>query len=136
MAVILIASNDFEDVFMMSGTVESLGHKALPLLSTENLVEDVLFNKVEMVLVTEGLQPFSGWESCEILRGDPTVPERLPILMLVHGPGNVRRLEQYGFTGTLDPGASSAELGEAIVRELGDRAAPADLDALAELDLE
>lgn len=136
MGVILIASNDIEQVARIAGTVESLGHTPLPLHSTENVIEDVLLNGVAMVLLSENLVPYSGWETCELLRADPTIPPDLPILLLLEGRGNVRRLEKSGFDGTLDPAAPTALVGEEFSRLLGPRAAPEGLDPLADLQLE
>ncbi len=136
MAVILIVSSDAEVVSMVSGTVESLGHTPLPLFTTENVVEDVVLNNVAMVLLSESLVPYSGWETCELLRGDPTVPRDIPILMLTEGRGNIRRLEKAGFNGTLDPDTATAEVGEEFSRLLGPRAVPEGLDPLADLRLE
>ena len=136
MAVILVATDDLATASVLSGTIESMGHTPLAVASTENIIEDILLNEVVMVLVAEGLEPFSGWDVCEIIRNDPTVSREFPVLMLVHGKGNVRRLEKCGFTGTISPGLSAADLSEEIHRHLRENLVPDPFDPLAELELE
>jgi hypothetical protein len=135
-AVVLIASENAEEVGVLAGAIESLGHTALPLVTTENIVEDVTLNDVRLVLLAEHLLPYTSYETCGMLREDPTVSPELPILMIVRGPGNARKLEQSGFTGTIDPDMSAAELSEEVVRQLGDDAVPEEIDPLAGLPLE
>ncbi len=135
MAVILIATDDAETVSILSPMLESLGHSPLSVQTTENMIEDVVLNEAAMVLVAEDVVPYSGWECCEILRGDPSIPRELPVLMLTEGRGNVRRLEKCGFSGTLDPQITGAELGEELTRHLGEHAAPDRYDPLADLNL-
>jgi hypothetical protein len=136
MSIILIATNDTQVASVMIGTIEAIGHTPLTVSTTENIVEDVVLNEAAMVLVAEDLEPYSGWDVCELLRNDPGVPSELPVLMLVRGPGNLRKLEKFGFSGTLDPGRSSAEVGDALQRYLGEAAVPEGLDPLAELELD
>ena len=128
MSVILVATVDTEYLSILSNTIEALGHTPLPLRGTENVVEDVTLNDAELVLVAPDLLPCAGGAPCEILREDPTVPAELPILLLIDGKGDVRRIEKTGFSGTLSPALSAAELSEEIVRQLGENAAPADFD--------
>lgn len=118
MAIILIASDDAGTISILAQTAESLGHTPLRLSGTENIVEDVVLNDVELVLLAPDLEPFSGWEACEMLRGDPSVPGNLPILLITKGR-HVRRLEKCGFNGTLDPDDSAALLSEIYARFLG-----------------
>ena len=136
MAVVLLGTDDAATADILAHTVAALGHTPLSLSGTENIVEDVVLNGVPLVLLAPGLRPFSGWDACEILRSDPTVPKELSIVLLTDGRVNMRRVETCGFSGILDPQSAAAELSEAIIGHLGDRAAPDDLNPLAELELD
>jgi len=136
LSVVLVASEGVHEVEQLAGSIASMGYTPLPLFSTENIIEDVTLNSVRLVILSDQLTPFSGNETCTMLRSDPGIDPSLPILLLADGRVDPRRLEKYGFTGTLNPEASTAEQAEEVIRLLGDYAAPDALNPLKSLGID
>lgn len=131
MATILVTGDDFTAVDRVRGVVESLGHSLLHSVTTENIVEDILLNEVPLVIVAQNSRPLSEWEVCAELRGDPTLPGDLDVLLLHFGDIDRRRLADSDFDGELEPNFPADVMREVIVRHLGVRAAPELGDPLA-----
>lgn len=131
MATILITGGDTSAVDAVRGVAEGLGHRLLHTVTTENVNEDVVFNDVPLVIVSENTSPFDAWEVCKLLRDDPTIPKDLAILLMHTGDVNPRRYSASGFTGKLEAASGAHLWSEEIVRQLGEYAAPETTDPLA-----
>lgn len=131
MATILITGGDFAAISAVRGVAEGLGHRVLHAVTTEHLIEDVLFNDVPLVIASETTDPFDGWEVCKLLRADPLVPPDLAILLMHTGDVNPRRYSGSSFTGKIAADSGAHLWSEEIVRQLGEYAAPETTDPLA-----
>ncbi len=131
MATILITGGDTAAVDAARGVAEGMGHCVLHVVTTENLIEDVMFNNVLLVIVSETTAPFDGWEVCKLLREDPSISRDLAILLMHTGDVNPRKYSGSGFTGKIDADADAHLWTEEIVRQLGQYAAPETTDPLA-----
>jgi hypothetical protein len=131
MATILITGGDFEAIAAVRGVVEGMGHFVLHSVTTENVIEDIAFNHIRLVIASESTDPFDAWELCKQLRADPSVPHDLAVLLMHSGDVNPRRYSGSGFTGKLAADAGAPVWSEEIVRQLGEYAAPETTDPLA-----
>ena len=131
MATILITGGDFAAVAAVRGVAEGLGHRVVHAVTTENLIEDVTFNDVPLVIASENTDPFDGWEVCKLLRNDPAIPRELAIILMHSGDVNPRRYSASGFSGKIEANAGAHLWSEEIVRQLGQYAAPETTDPLA-----
>lgn len=131
MATILITGGDFAAVSAVRGVAEGMGHRVLHVVTTENLIEDVVFNEVPLVIASEATEPFDGWEVCKLLRADPAIPHDLAVLLMHTGDVNPRRYSASSFTGKIAADCGAHLWSEEIVRQLGEYAAPETTDPLA-----
>lgn len=131
MATVLITGDNFAEIGRVRGVVEGLGHSVLHEVTTENVIEDVALNEVALVIASENTLPFSEWEICAMLRGDPASPFDLAIILLHTGDVDRRRFAASGFDGKIDADMPAQILSEEIVRRLGKNAAPETTDPLA-----
>lgn len=122
MAKILIVSEDFGAIERVAAVVEGIGHEAIESASSLELVEDAISKEVDLVVLDEVISPYSGLEACDLLREDPTVPARLPILLMVCRDIDVRVLEEKGVSDVFAKDCASIELEALLLNHLGDKA--------------
>lgn len=136
MATILISTEDLHVAEQLKTTVDGLGHTALHVLTTENVSEDVVLNRVDLVLATLNTVPFDGFAVSMMLRGDPDVPDGLPIVLVTETAVDPRRVEKAGLSDVIEGELDTAYLNEVLVRHLGDAAAPGGSGPLSSLGLD
>lgn len=124
MATILISAEDSRLAERLAATVEGLGHTALQILTTENVAEDVRLNDVDLVITGLSTSPFDGLETCDLLRADPDVAARLPILLATDEGVDPKRIEKAGISEVVATEVDAAVLNETLVRCLGEAAVP------------
>lgn len=122
MAKVLIASECFGASGRVAAVVEASGHEAIEFDSSLEIVEEVIEEEVDLVVLDEFIAPYSGLETCELLREDPEVPSDLPILLMLCRDVDVRVLEAKGVTDVFTKECGSIELEALILNHLGDKA--------------
>lgn len=134
MATILLTGEDTAALETFAAVIESMGHTTIHAITTENVVEDVVINAVALVISLEASVPFSGFEVADILREDPSVPARLPILLAAEHEISARKIEAHGLSGVLSTGDPAHSIIERVVSLLGEDAAPDPHPAVSDRD--
>ena len=122
MAIILVASEDLACMLGLSAAIEGLGHTALPVSSASDVLEQALSNEVDLAILDECMGMFDGFELSAMLRSDPGIPPRLPILLIASRGISPRKIEQAGITDWFHKECESGEVIDRLIMYLGDAA--------------
>lgn len=123
MATVLIAGEDWTSMDNMAATIGSEGHRVLTAATGLDAYEMTLAEQPDLVMLEVSMPVFDGFETCEMLRGDPEIPPTLPIVFMLSEDVDTRRLEQVGATDQVSKSIVSVELRDLLVKLLGDKAA-------------
>lgn len=118
MALVLIADDHDDTVTILSAEIEAEGHSIAAVTNGSDAYQSVVAERPDLVLLGPSLPIHDGYETCSMLRGDPDVPERLPIVMLGSTDLDHRRLERAGITTTFPRQHGSADVRELLTRLL------------------
>lgn len=122
MAKILIAGEDLASVDQVSSVVESEGHEVLTAMNGLDVCEIALAEAPDLIILETSLPVFNGFETCTMLREDPEIPERLPIIFLASETIDVREMERVDATDQIAKNHQSVELTDMLIRHLGENA--------------
>ena len=114
MASILIAGDDLESQEILSGELAGLGHTVLTAANGQEAYELALARLPDAVILAEAMSVFNGYETCRLLRGDPSFSPTLPVILTSGEPRNARQLEAAGATGFLPSRHEAADLRELL----------------------
>lgn len=98
MACIIIATEDTACFEVFAGELGGDGHEVHWAISGHEAVELVSGDPPDLLLLDTALSVFDAYETCQMLRGDPDIPVRLPIVLLSDNEESKIRLEHAGFT--------------------------------------
>ncbi|NUM54609.1 MAG: response regulator [Candidatus Hydrogenedentes bacterium] len=118
MALILVADDHEDTIAALSAELEAEGHKVICVSSGADAYERVLADGPGAVFLGPALAIHDGYETCSMLRADPDVPERLPVLLLGDTDLDRRRMERAGATGSFPREHGSADVRELLSRIL------------------
>lgn len=124
MATILIATDDSGLYDILSAEITGEGHDTIWAVDGREAVEMALEQQPNLVLLDAHLPVHDGYAVCQLLRADPEVPARTPILILADEDLNVHKLEQSGATDQFPKTHLAQELIDAVVKHLGPLAGP------------
>lgn len=112
MATILIATLDGQAFDSLSSEVLGEGHDVLWATDGKDACD--LAPGADIVFVDPALPIFNAFEVASILRGDPSVPRDLPILLLADDPVEPHLFERAGFTGQFRKSHSYCDVRELL----------------------
>lgn len=118
MALVLIADDHDDTVTILSAEIEAEGHSVATVMNGSDACQCVLAERPELVFLGASLPIHDGYETCSMLRGDPDVPEKLPIVMLGSSDLDHRRLERAGITTTFPRQHGASDVRELLTRLL------------------
>ncbi|MCC6794232.1 MAG: response regulator [Candidatus Hydrogenedentes bacterium] len=118
MALVLIADDHGDTIAILSAEIEAEGHTIATVTNGSDAIQCVLTELPEIVFLGPYLPIHDGYETCSMLRGDPDVPERLPIIMLGDTDLDHRRLERAGFTTSFPRQHGASDVRELLTRHL------------------
>ena len=118
MALVLIADEHEDTVGVLSAEIEAEGHDVAIAMSGREACERIAADHPDLVLLGPSLAVQDGYETCALLRADPDVPERLPVLMLGSSDLDRRRMERSGVTASFPREHGSADVRELLARFL------------------
>lgn len=124
MAKILIADEDFSVREVLAATVSGEGHDVFEASDGQEAIETALREQPDLVFLGAMMPVFNGYETCEMLRNDPEVPQSLPIILVSGFNVDVRARERVGADEAIGVSPTAAELRDLLVRHLGDKANP------------
>lgn len=99
MANVLIATMDSLVGDALSSEVTGEGHDVIWVQDGKDACDEVLARRPALVFLELELPVFNAFEVVEILRGDPEVPDALPVFLLSDAMVEPHRFERAGFTG-------------------------------------
>lgn len=118
MALVLIADDHEETSNVLSAELMADGHDVIVAATGQEAYARALSDSPDLVFLGPSLPVHDGYETCSLLRGDPEVPPRLPIILLGSTELDRRRMERVGATGSLPRGHGVSELRELLSRLL------------------
>ena len=113
MALVLIADDHDDTITILSAEIEAERHSVATVMNGSDAYQCVLTERPDLVFLGPSLPIHDGYETCSMLRDDPDVPDRLPIVMLAGADLDPRRIERAGITTTFP-----RQHGASDVREL------------------
>lgn len=123
MATVLLAGDDLSVIDGLAATITGEGHHVLTAATGLEACEMTLSEQPDLVMLEASLPIFDGFETCEMLRGDPEVSPTLPIILLLSEDVDIHRVERSGATAQVSTMIASLELRDLLVAHLGDEAA-------------
>lgn len=124
MAKILVADDDMASLDVMALALSAEGHEVLCATNGQEAYEMTLTDQPDLVLLDIMMPIYSGYEVCELLRNDTSVPPELPIVFLTSMDADKRMMEKVGATDHLPKRHMVVELRDLIVKHLGEKANP------------
>jgi len=118
MANILIAGGDTASLAVIEAELSAQGHQVISAVDGQDAYERVLAEIPDAVFLEANLPVFNGYETCQLLRGDPQVPPGLPIFVLTAADVDGRALQKVRPTGTLPKRHQAWELQELLSKHL------------------
>ena len=122
MALILIADDDSASFDVLTVALTAEGHEVLYAANGQEALEMAAGSRPDLIFLDVMMPVFDGYETCERMRNDPDIPEKLPIIFLTATEEDPRRIEQVGGSDYLTKRHMIAELQDMLVRHLGPKA--------------
>jgi CheY-like chemotaxis protein len=120
MAKVLLVGDDIAAIDLMATSIEGLGYEAITLYESIDTVEAVVTEEIDLVILEENMNVFNGFEIAEQLKGDPDVPNELPVLMMTTNKIKPQDLEHAQIEDTILPEIELSLLREVLVSLLGE----------------
>ncbi|NIA13258.1 MAG: response regulator [Nitrospiraceae bacterium] len=118
MAIIVIAGEDGAALGILETELEALEHDVVWATNGQDAYEAVLAGPAAMAFLDISMPVFNGLETCSMLRGDPDVPDTMPIILLTSPDSEARAAERAGATGELRKAHEAWELQELLSQYL------------------
>ncbi|MGI6460468.1 MAG: response regulator [Candidatus Hydrogenedentales bacterium] len=122
MALILIADDDSASFDVLAVALTAEGHKVLYAADGQEALELAVEAQPDLIFLDVMMPVFDGYETCERLRNDPNMPEKLPIIFLTATDEDPRRIQEVGGSDYLTKRHMIAELQDMLVKHLGPNA--------------
>jgi len=116
MAKVLIATNDSGVLDTLAAEIQGEGHEVDCAADGQEAYDQVLGSCPDLIVLDPALPVFDGYEICRILRDDPDVPERIPILFLTTADSDQRSMERAGGTDSLPKQHEAWQVRELLTR--------------------
>lgn len=123
-ARILVADDDSASLDVMALALSAEGHEVCCATNGQEAYEMTVRDKPDLVFLDIMMPVYSGYETCELLRNDPEVPQELPIVFLTSLEPDTRMLQKVGASDHLPKRHMVVELRELLARHLGADANP------------
>lgn len=118
MANILVAALDSACLDPLCAELAAEGHDVDVTTDGHDAYTAALARTPDLVFLETNLPTFNGYETCAMLRADPSLPAALPVLLLTGADFDSRALEKAGATGHFPKRHSFQELREIVVGHL------------------
>jgi len=98
MATILLATGDSALQTILAAELGGEGHEVTCVTNGQEAYDTALAVVPDLVFLDLSLPIFSGMETCAMMREDPELPHRMPIVLITDEEVNVRQLEKHRVT--------------------------------------
>ncbi|MDZ4859793.1 MAG: response regulator [Candidatus Hydrogenedentes bacterium] len=120
MSRILIADDRQDSIERLAREIAAEGYDVTIADTGGEVLEDVLRQPPpDIVILGPGLAMHDGYETCTLLRADPDIPARMPIILLADRDVDHRRMERAGFTAVLSRECAATDLRELLSQWIG-----------------
>jgi DNA-binding response OmpR family regulator len=118
---ILIAVEDAALAQILEAEAQAAGHCVIVTADGQEALELALVEQPEAIVLAEQLPVFGGYEVATALRSDPTVPPRLPIVILTPDGVFTRIMLKTGITAAMPIAHDAQRLADILTRFAGQR---------------
>ncbi|MCC6695624.1 MAG: response regulator [Candidatus Hydrogenedentes bacterium] len=119
MARILVADDDTASLDVIALALSAEGHEVVCASNGQEAYELALSENPDMVLLDIMMPVYNGYETCELMRHDPSLSPTLPIIFLTSMDADKRMLMKAGATDHLPKRHMVQDLREVLSRHLG-----------------
>ena len=119
---ILVVDDESSIRESLSGILRDEGYEVSVAVDGVTALKKVEEDPPDLIFLDIMMPVFDGYETCERMRNDPNIPEKLPIIFLTATEEDPRRIEQVGGSDYLTKRHMIAELQDMLVRHLGPKA--------------
>lgn len=116
MAKVLIAGEDTAAIDILAAEIAGLHHEAVTVSTGKDAYDSALLEQPDLIVLDEQLPIFSAHETCALLRSDPALPERLPIILFATEEPDTRSLERAGLDACLHKSHPLSEVADLMAR--------------------
>ena len=122
MGRILVATDDAPTLAVIGAELAGAGHEVVEALTGQDAYEAALAETPDLVILDAELAVFDGFETARMIRDDPDMPPRLPVILL-HGVDlDPHKVEKSGATGVFPKSHSAPALFDLLVTHLSPEA--------------
>jgi CheY-like chemotaxis protein len=125
MPKILLAGQDACSLDVLATELAGEGYEIQRVPDGQTAYENVLATLPDLVFLELNLPVFDGYETCSLMRRDPSVPPGLPIFLLVESDFDPVAFRKAGFTGVFPKRHLAMELRDLLAGHLGGKTAAA-----------
>jgi CheY-like chemotaxis protein len=118
MARILLATGDAALQTILEAELGGEGHEVTWVTDGKEAYDTALASVPDLVFLDLSLPIFNGLETCVMMREDPELPPRMPIVLVTDEEVNVRLLEKYRVTELFPKTHAAHELCDLAVKLL------------------
>jgi CheY-like chemotaxis protein len=124
MAAILIAGADQAALETLAAEVAGEGHTVLTAQDGQTAYDVALAAQPDILFLEPNLPVLTGYETCSLIRGDPSFRPGLPVFILAGEDYDPVALRKCGVTGQFPKEHLVQELRDLLVKQLGAAAVP------------
>ena len=124
MAKILVADDDASSLEVISLALSGEGHDVVSAGNGQEAYELAQSEQPDLVFLDIMMPIYNGYETCQLIRNDPSIPATLPIVFLTSLDSDKRMMEKVGATDFLPKRHMVVELRDLLVKHLGPLAMP------------
>jgi CheY-like chemotaxis protein len=123
MPKILLAGQDAACLDILSAELAAEGYEIQRVWDGQTAYENVLATLPDLVFIELNLPVFNAYETCSLVRRDPSVPPGLPIFLFAESDFDPVASRKAGFTGVFPKRHLVLELRDLLAGHLGGTAA-------------
>ncbi len=113
---VLIAYKDGAALEILSLEAQAEGYEVVEATDGQEAYDAALARPPDIVFVEPELDVFDGYELCGMLRGDPDIPDDVPVVFIVTEEFDSAKFKQAKGTATLTKTHTQEQLREVLVR--------------------
>ena len=119
METVLLVGQDSSQMDRLALTFQGFGYETIELESSTDAVDTILKNEsIRLVILEEFMPVYNGHELCEMIRNEPNIPSKLPVVMMMREFNRSQKSGDVGITDILPYGPDAHIVQECAVRHI------------------
>ncbi|GMW02228.1 MAG: hypothetical protein AMXMBFR84_33640 [Candidatus Hydrogenedentota bacterium] len=119
MARILVADDDTSSLDVLTVALSAEGHDVLCASNGQEAYEMTASEKPDLVFLDVMMPVYDGYETCQLIRNDRTIPVTLPVIFLTSMDKDTNKMSSVGASGHLPKRHVVSELRDCLLEHLG-----------------